>query len=173
MKQYLEERRTRNVFVKDSGHPILQGLPAQAFAQWRGEPDKTVPYPRTGTSATNGRFMHWGSRGTVATFVQDKPDSGRFRVLLDCDADLSRSALLENFIGDGRILFCMLDLEERLGLEPMADELAVRLFHCWRIRKNFFAGTRHFPALQRRRDFLNSLVLQFPFPPESRKNANF
>lgn len=129
MKLYLEERRTRNVFVKDSAHPLLQGLPAQAFAQWRGEPDKTEPYPRTGTSAANGRFMHWGSRGTVATFVQDKPDSGRFRVLLDCDADLSRSALQENFVGDGRILFCMLDLEERQGIEPMADELAARLFH--------------------------------------------
>lgn len=129
MKPYLEERRTRNVFVKDSAHPLLQGLPAQAFAQWRGEPDKTEPYPRTGTSAANGRFMHWGSRGTVATFVQDKPDSGRFRVLLDCDADLSRSALQENFVGDGRILFCMLDLEERQGIEPMADELAARLFH--------------------------------------------
>lgn len=129
MKPYLEERRTRNVFVKDFAHPLLQGLPAQAFAQWRGEPDKTEPYPRTGTSAANGRFMHWGSRGTVATFVQDKPDSGRFRVLLDCDADLSRSALQENFVGDGRILFCMLDLEERQGIEPMADELAARLFH--------------------------------------------
>lgn len=129
MKLYLEERRTRNVFVKDSAHPLLQGLPAQAFAQWRGAPDKTEPYPRTGTSAANGRFMHWGSRGTVATFVQDKPDSGRFRVLLDCDADLSRSALQENFVGDGRILFCMLDLEERQGIEPMADELAARLFH--------------------------------------------
>ena len=129
MKPYLEERRTRSVFVKDSAHPLLQGLPAQAFAQWRGEPDKTEPYPRTGTSAANGRFMHWGSRGTVATFVQDKPDSGRFRVLLDCDADLSRSALQENFVGDGRILFCMLDLEERQGIEPMADELAARLFH--------------------------------------------
>ena len=129
MKPYLEERRTRNVFVKDFAHPLLQGLPAQAFAQWRGEPDKTEPYPRTGTSAANGRFMHWCSRGTVATFVQDKPDSGRFRVLLDCDADLSRSALQENFVGDGRILFCMLDLEERQGIEPMADELAARLFH--------------------------------------------
>ena len=129
MKPYLEERRTRNVFVKDFAHPLLQGLPAQAFAQWRGAPDKTEPYPRTGTSAANGRFMHWGSRGTVATFVQDKPDSGRFRVLLDCDADLSRSALQENFVGDGRILFCMLDLEERQGIEPMADELAARLFH--------------------------------------------
>lgn len=129
MKPYLEERRTRNVFVKDFAHPLLQGLPAQAFAQWRGEPDKTEPYPRTGTSAANGRFMHWGSRGTVATFVQDKPDSGRFRVLLDCDADLSRSALQENFVGDGRILFCMLDLEERQGIEPMADELGARLFH--------------------------------------------
>ncbi len=129
MKPYLEERRTRNVFVKDFAHPLLQGLPAPAFAQWRGAPDKTEPYPRTGTSAANGRFMHWGSRGTVATFVQDKPDSGRFRVLLDCDADLSRSALQENFVGDGRILFCMLDLEERQGIEPMADELAARLFH--------------------------------------------
>lgn len=162
MKQYLEERRTRNVFVKDSGHPILQGLPAQAFAQWRGEPDKTAPYPRTGTSATNGRFMHWGSRGTVATFVQDKPDSGRFRVLLDCDADLSRSALLENFIGDGRILFCMLDLEERLGLEPMADELAVRLFHYLENPEKLLCGNAAFSGSAKTARLLEQLGFAIP-----------
>ncbi len=159
MKQYLEERRTRNVFVKDSGHPILQGLPAQAFAQWRGEPDKTAPYPRTGTSATNGRFMHWGSRGTVATFVQD---SGRFRVLLDCDADLSRSALLENFIGDGRILFCMLDLEERLGLEPMADELAVRLFHYLENPEKLLCGNAAFSGSAKTARLLEQLGFAIP-----------
>lgn len=162
MKQYLEERRTRNVFVKDSGHPILQGLPAQAFAQWRGEPDKTAPYPRTGTSATNGRFMHWGSRGTVATFVQDKPDSGRFRVLLDCDADLSRSALLENFIGDGRILFCMLDLEERLGPEPMADELAVRLFHYLENPEKLLCGNAAFSGSAKTARLLEQLGFAIP-----------
>lgn len=127
MKPYLEERRSREVFIKDAVHPILNGLPEQAFSYWRGEPDKTVPFPAT-TSTVNKRFMHWGSRGTVATFVQDKPDSGRFRVLFDCDADLSRSALMEYFIGSGRILFCMLDLEERYGLDPASTELTDRLF---------------------------------------------
>ena len=128
MKPYLEERRSRIVFPRDSAHPILKGLPEHLFSYWRGEPDKTVPYPPTTVSTVNKRFMHWGSRGTVATFVQDKPDSGRFRVLLDCDADLSRTALMEYFTGNGRILFCMLDLEERYGLDPVSTELTDRLF---------------------------------------------
>ncbi len=128
MKSYLEERRTRAVFRKDPLHPILNGLPEHLFSWWRGSPEKSVPYPVPVASSVNRRFMHWGSRGTVATFVQDKPDSGRFRVLLDCDADLSRSALLEYFVGKGRILFCMLDLEERYGSDPAATRVADRLF---------------------------------------------
>ena len=128
MKEYLEERRSRMVSVKDSAHPILKGIPESGFSWWRGEPEKSAAYPASASSFVNRRFMHWGSRGTVATFVQDKPDSGRFRVLLDCDADLSRSALMEYFVGRGRILFCMLDLEERYGTDPVASEVADRLF---------------------------------------------
>ena len=127
LKEYLEERRSRMVFVKDSAHPILRGIPEEDFRYWRGESRLVEPYPNLGMSARNGRFMRWGTEGTVSTFVMDKPFSGRFRVLLDCDADLSRTPLLEYFTGKGRVLFCQLDLEERCGVDPAATLLADRI----------------------------------------------
>lgn len=128
LKEYLEERRSRRVFPKDKTHPVLNGFPAADLQYWRGESDMLEPYPDLGMAAKNSRFMRWGAEGTVASFVMDKPFSGRFRVLLDCDADLSRTPLLEYFTGKGRILFCQLDFQPRYGTDPAATRLADRLF---------------------------------------------
>ena len=128
LKDYLEERRCRMVFSKDSIHPILKGIGEEDLRYWRGEPDVLDPYPDLGMSMKNGRFMRWGTEGTVVSFVMDKPCSGRFRVLLDCDADLSRTALLEYFTEKGRVLFCQLDFPSRYGVDPVATLLADRIF---------------------------------------------
>lgn len=129
LKEYLEERRSRQVFPKDKGASGTERLPRGPDLQyWRGESDMLEPYPDLGMSAKNDRFMRWGAEGTVASFVMDKPFSGRFRVLLDCDADLSRTPLLEYFTGKGRILFCQLDFQPRYGTDPAATRLADRLF---------------------------------------------
>lgn len=127
LKEYLEERRARYIFRKDTQHPILQGLSNEDLHHWRNESDMLEPYPNLGMAVTNNRFMRWGMEGTVASFVLDKPFSGRFRVLLDCDADLSRTALLEYFTGKGRIIFCQLDFQPRYGIDPAATLLADQL----------------------------------------------
>ena len=128
LKEYLEERRSRQVYLKDTAHPVLKNIPEADLQYWRGESDMLEPYPALGMSAKNNRFMRWGAEGTVASFVMDKPFSGRFRILLDCDADLSRTPLLEYFTGKGRILFCQLDFQPRYGTDPAATRLADRLF---------------------------------------------
>ncbi len=124
----LEERRTRAVFVKDSLHPVLKGLSGRDLEYWRGESKAVEPYPDSPSSVRNMRFMRWGTEGSVATFVLDKPFSGNFRVILDSDFDLSRAALLELFPGKGKLIFCQLDLEDRYGSDPAATLLADNLF---------------------------------------------
>lgn len=127
LSEYLEERRSRQVYPKDKSHPVLNGVSEEDLQYWRGESDMLEPYPNIGMSFKNNRFMRWGTEGIVASFVMDKPFSGRFRVLLDCDADLSRTVLLEYFTGKGRILFCQLDFQPRYGIDPAASLLANRL----------------------------------------------
>lgn len=127
LKDYLEERRVRHVFMKDARHTVLQGLQPADLLHWRGESDAAEAYPETLSAVQNHRFMHWGQEGTISTFVMDKPYSGRFRILLDCDADLSRTPLVEYLIGDGRLIFCQLDLDSRYGVDPVATLLADRL----------------------------------------------
>ncbi|MDR0932284.1 MAG: hypothetical protein LBM70_04600 [Victivallales bacterium] len=128
MKDYLEERRVRNVFIKDANHPILAGIAAGDLHHWRGEPAFPEPYPNEKTAVNGMRFMRWGTEGAVSCFVLDKPDTGRFNVLLDADADLSRAALLEYPVGKGRIVFCQLSLSNRCGTDPVATRIAEQLF---------------------------------------------
>lgn len=125
---YLEERRARHVFMKDPQHPVLQRVLPEDLLHWRGESDAAEAYPDSGTAVHRDRFMHWGQEGTVSTFVLDKPYSGRFRILLDCDADLSRTVLMEYLLGKGRLIFCQLDLDSRFGKDPVATRLTEQLF---------------------------------------------
>ena len=124
---YLEERRARHVFLKDPQHPILQGIQPEDLLHWRGESDVAEAYPESRTAVHRDRFMHWGQEGTVSSYVLDKPYSGRFRILLDCDADLSRTVLMEYLLGKGRLIFCQLDLDSRFGKDPVATRLTERL----------------------------------------------
>ncbi len=127
LKEYLEERRARHVFLKDSQHPVLRNIRPADLLHWRGESDTAEAYPETLSAVHHNRFIHWGQEGTVSTFVMDKPYSGRFRILLDCDADLSRTPLIEYFSGKGRMILCQLDLDSRYGSDPIATQLAERL----------------------------------------------
>lgn len=124
--EYLEERRVRQVFFKDAAHPLLKGLEESDFQYWRGESDMVTAYPE-GSSAKVGRFKAWGSEGTVASFVMDKPFNGKFRIILDCDADLSRAVLFEFFSGKGRIIFSQLDICSRYGKDPVVNRMSENL----------------------------------------------
>lgn len=125
MAEYAEERRTRHVFSKDASHPVLAGIRAADLHHWRGKSELVEEFPRH--SAKPDYFQFWGAKDVVAPFVLDKPYDGRFRVILDADANLGRAVLLEQFYGKGRILFNQLELENRIGLEPAADILARNL----------------------------------------------
>ena len=76
------------------------------------------------------RFPHWSSKGVVATYCVEKPHTGPFETLLDCEFDLMYSPLLEAKIGRGRVILCLLDVTERYGREPVPTLLVDRLVDC-------------------------------------------
>lgn len=159
---YLEERRVRHVFIKDRRHPVLQNLEAEDLLHWRGPSAMTEEFPQ-GQPDKPLRFMHWGSEGTVASFVQDKPFSGNFRVILDADADLSRSVLQELFHGRGRVILSSLDLCGRPVPDPAALQLARNLIAYAAIPPKTERRAAGLIAPEKtRREFA---ALGFPFPP--------
>ncbi|HBE03317.1 MAG TPA: hypothetical protein DC049_12720, partial [Spirochaetia bacterium] len=119
---YLEERRERYVFIKNASHPLLKDLGSNDLHHWRGKSDLVPAYPLS-TYCKPNRFLPWGNEGCVSSFVMDKPASGNFNIILDCDADLSRTPLVEYFFGLGRILFCQLDVTAGYRRDPVIARL--------------------------------------------------
>lgn len=95
---------------------------------WNGFSDLLSPYEESplykGHSAYGWR---WGCRGGVSSSTMEKPHFGGWTPLLETEFDLAYSPLLENTYQKGRIIFCELDLEERINSEPMAGIICKRL----------------------------------------------
>lgn len=124
---------TRQVFARCPWHPVLRGLGDDALSLWRGEPTLTVAYTQCGPLGDptvdwlgfrNSRVWKWGSYGQVATAVIEKPHTGDFLALADCEFDLDYSPLLEyRHPGGGAVLFCQLDISERTEPDPAVQRL--------------------------------------------------
>lgn len=133
----------RNAFIRDSDSAILAGLTDEDFAEWRGATDLVEAYPDWDRKSNwmggkyskhgarnefgQGRFYHWSNKGMVCTYSYNKPQVGNFRILLDNAFDLLYTPLLEERIGDGRIVFCQLDVTNRYGTDPVASLVVDRL----------------------------------------------
>ncbi len=120
----------RNVFIRRPNHPVLAGLSNEDFRDWRGASDLTKAYP-TYTMPDPARwpdeFYHWSNNGVVCSFAAEKPQAGRFAVLLDCGFDQLYTPLVECLVGEGRLILCQLDLTNRYGRDPVATLLLRRL----------------------------------------------
>lgn len=114
-----------------AGHPILAGLDAEDFRDWRGassliSPTAEVSLPRDPkVYPTYG--WRWGSRGGVSSSAWEKPHRSGWTPLLEGEFDLAYSPLLELRHGAGLVVYCGLDLEKRGDAEPVAAELVSRL----------------------------------------------
>ncbi|MDA1142734.1 MAG: hypothetical protein O3B01_29580 [Planctomycetota bacterium] len=133
----------RQAFVRAPNSPLLQGLDDSDFTNWRGNSTMGTAYPGFDPDGDwtqhefmkhgvmNGlgqrRFWHWSNLGMVASFCFRKPDRGNFKVLLDCGFDQLYTPLLEYRHGQGRMLFCQLDITGRYGLDPVATLLTQRI----------------------------------------------
>ena len=119
--------------------PSLEGSQREELLRdWAGEStlvDGHTPLKAYETSAgsdtwagwTHGRPWRNGNRGAVATVIPEKPARGDWCALVDGAFDLQYAPLLEWRIGDGRLVFCQLDVTGRTVAEPAADDLVRRL----------------------------------------------
>jgi hypothetical protein len=146
-----EHFASRNAFVRENGAGLLAGLESEDFAEWRSESDILTAYPDwdrksdwtggkyskhgTANEFGQGRFYHWSNKGMVCSFAYNKPQVGNFRILLDTSFDLLYTPLLEERIGDGRVLFCQLDVTNRYGSDPVASVLVDRILAEYSIKR--------------------------------------
>ena len=116
----------RRVWVRASAHPVLAGLTNVDLADWRGQ---TTLGPLDGPPTSLDERQRWkrvwrcSQQGVVASTIVEKPHISAFRPLLDTGFDLRYTALWEVPEGAGRLLFCQLDVTDRIGLDPVADLL--------------------------------------------------
>ena len=118
---------TRNVYVRDKASPLLEGIHEGDLINWRGE---ATLLPRTSAGMKKwplARPPHWGNYGAVASVVIETPQYGSFTSLADADFGLAYSALLEWRQGKGGILFSQFDLTDRVGMDPVATQIACNI----------------------------------------------
>jgi len=116
----------RRVWLRAPSHPALSGLTNVDLANWRGQ---TTLGPLDGPPTSLDERQRWkrvwrcSQRGVVASTIIEKPHVSNFRPLLDTGFDLRYTALWEVPEGAGRLVFCQLDVTDRIGLDPAADIL--------------------------------------------------
>jgi beta-galactosidase len=129
---------SRRVFPVSPSHPVLAGLDAADLSDWAGSSTLLEPYPQEGTwekQALQPSYevpkayygWRWGARGAVASSSVEKPHKGSWRPILENEFDLAYSPLMELDYGKGRLIWCMLDLEDHADKDPAALLLAAQL----------------------------------------------
>ncbi|MDA3923956.1 MAG: hypothetical protein PF904_04565 [Kiritimatiellae bacterium] len=114
----------RRVWLRDHAHPILAGLANEDLANWRGA---TTLGPLDGSPESldvvqrSKRVWRCSRNGVVASTIVEKPHTGSFRPLIDTGFDLRYTPLWESVDGMGRMIFCQLDVTDRIGSDPVAD----------------------------------------------------
>lgn len=137
----LKRLDTRRAFVRSLGHPVLGGLEESDFKYLRGDSDFIPPYPGEFDRMPKRcpkdynwwsypvHWWHWGNDNIVATYTLEKPQVGSARALLDCGFDLAETPLLEVSKGEGLIIFCQVDVTDRIPADPVSTTLVRNLLN--------------------------------------------
>jgi hypothetical protein len=124
----------RQVFARVPDHPLLAGLTAEHWHDWRGEATILPPRLNYTLRPRYGPTVNWcdipvtrlwrcGNRGNVASVLIEKPARGDFLPILDGGYGLQYSPLMELREGQGMILFCQVDVTGRTEPDPVAETL--------------------------------------------------
>ncbi|MGD0500821.1 MAG: beta-galactosidase, partial [Bryobacteraceae bacterium] len=127
---------SRRAFPVSANHAVTTGLDGADLSDWAGSSTLLEAYPNgtwekpfffnfTAPMALYG--WRWGGRGAVASSSVEKPHKGSWRPILESEFDLAYSPLMELDYGKGRLLWCMLDLEDHAADDPAALHLANRI----------------------------------------------
>jgi hypothetical protein len=140
------EHGLRQVFRRVPDHPLLAGLEADHLRDWRGLATLLPPRLNYSLRPRYGPTVRWcgievtrawrcGCRGNIASVLIAKPARGDFLPILDGGYGLQYSPLLEHREGQGRVVFCQLDVTGRTEAEPAAEALArnlIRYVSVWK-----------------------------------------
>jgi hypothetical protein len=129
----------RKVYPRVSEHPALAGLSAANLRDWRGDATLVPPYLQNLPDVEqhnpkwnwcgfdNTRVWRCGNRGAVASVLIEKPPRGNWQALVDGGFDMQYAPLLEGVFGQGRVVFCQLDVSGRTEPDPAAEQLCRNL----------------------------------------------
>lgn len=127
----VSEHVARRMFTvaSQSKHPLVSGLAADDFRDWRGSGKRVPEYADIAHAMTDrpDYGYHWGNRGSVASVTLEKPHYSSWRPILEGQFDLSYTPLMEKEFGSGLAVFCGLDIGARTERDPVADEMFSRL----------------------------------------------
>jgi hypothetical protein len=124
----------REVFLRVSDHPFLEGIKPDYLRDWRGEATLLPPRLKYTLRPRYGPTVKWcgievprawraGCRGSVASVLIEKPTRGDFLPVIDGGYSLQYTPLLEYREGEGMVLFCQMDVIGRTEREPAAEAL--------------------------------------------------
>ncbi|MGD0497897.1 MAG: beta-galactosidase [Bryobacteraceae bacterium] len=124
---------SRRAFPVSASHAATKGLDGADLSDWAGSSTLLESHP-------NGMWekpfffnyeppmalygWRWGGRGAVASGSVEKPHKGSWRPILESEFDLAYSPLMELDYGKGRLIWCMLDVEDHAADDPAAMHLA-------------------------------------------------
>ncbi len=123
---------SRRVFPTAQPHPMTQGLDNEDLRDWNASSSTVEGYPEysstlhvSGDKPTHG--WRWGNRGSVASYMMEKPHHAAWSPIFEGEFDLAYSPLMELSVGKGRVILSTFDLEDNVGVTPAALILGRRL----------------------------------------------
>lgn len=122
----------RYVFPVTVEHPVTRGLESIDLGDWRGQSKVVEAYPEPGSYRVSPHGKpyygwHWGNRGAVASAAVEKPHRTGWRPIIEAGFDLAYSPLMELDYGNGRVIYCGLDIVDAATQDPGARRLAGQL----------------------------------------------
>ena len=121
---------SRQLWIRQPNHAILNGLVNEDLADWRGA---TSLGPLAGPPKSLDADQRWkrvwrcSQLGVVASTIVEKPHQTSVHPLVDTGFDLRYMALWETFSGNGRMIFCQLDITDRIAKDAVADKIFTNL----------------------------------------------
>ena len=115
---------SRLLWLRDKKNPLFADVTDDTLAYWRGAPD----YGDAGfgplMNHTKSRGPRWTRRHMVAGLVLEIPSAVGYRSVIDGEFDMNYAGVLEFLSGKGKVTYCSLDLEGRVGVDPAATIVA-------------------------------------------------
>ncbi len=107
--------------------PLWQGIDAEDLRDWNNAGTLVDGRPEHNPSLPALFMFRWGNQGSISSAAVEKPHLSGWTPLLQCEFDLQYSPLMELRRGKGRIILCLLDLEDQAPKDPAARALLDRL----------------------------------------------